>query len=518
MSELEKISDDKRLKRDHGDTEPQEILEPCPKKRRRARGAFDLLGLPDDELSHLLQFLRLQDKKNLRKACRGLAERVMYLSPEMRHWRIYLGLKYYYNPENDSEKYLVTKDFLPLKKAKAKGITDLSNVKIHFDTRHIEQARDLRKAIRFMAPWDNKIVGMVIRCFSKDLLSLLNLPNLEKLKLMIRSRDIPASTALVSKHSANLKELDINYMSQDMLALALPHLEKLSLNLIKIHGNQFALDMLRKHSQKLKELKLNSSIEMTSLADYGPPAPKLKHVAFCRVAFRCLQPTLEFCRHVTKLELWDCEIIGDQVKSESLGLVNLRELVIVEGFVGCGLLIKSNAAWLETLQLFEFSHVPMDGAFVSLPQLKTLVLSCIKGEDMKRQILEAAAPSLQTLICTERFHSDGVKLPKLKKLLAQASPWSWDIIKLNSETLESITLGVHDFDEDLELPSNLPATGKFSKIIVCEVSKSETMTTVEKAEVQAKYPNVEIQFKSLLREHIIDHLEGKGLDTKYFYG
>ena len=108
------------------------------------------------------------------------AERVMFLSPEMRTWKIYLGRKW--NEKEQCYENRRLKEFEYLERAKGKGITDLSNVRIHFDATKLKHMRELQRAVPLMKSLEDKIIGLDVPNPPYELLSL-DLPYLENFKL-----------------------------------------------------------------------------------------------------------------------------------------------------------------------------------------------------------------------------------------------------------------------------------------------------------------------------------------------
>eukprot|EP00088_Acartia_fossae_P048478 TRINITY_DN5290_c0_g1_i6.p1 TRINITY_DN5290_c0_g1~~TRINITY_DN5290_c0_g1_i6.p1 ORF type:complete len:454 (-),score=52.19 TRINITY_DN5290_c0_g1_i6:312-1673(-) len=438
-------------------TEPQEdSLEP-PHKRRKSGEVFDLCGLGNDEFSHLLKFLPLQDKKNLRETCKGFAERVVILCPEMRKWKIYIYRKW----NEDERLYEVRglKDFEYLEKAKAKGITDLPNVKIHFNAMEISNLNEFKSAVTLLKAWEDKIIGLDIRCWSIEILSL-DLSNLERLTL-----------------KGTITPVVVEMMSQ--------------------------------HAKKLLELNFEN-FDLTAAEDFGPHATKLKCLRLKNINICSFKPIFDYSKNISKLVINDLFIVEND-NSESLILPNLRELMISRDFEGYDLLIKSNAEWLETLHLYSVV-VTLTTSLLPMQKLKHFVCRYI-DEGTIMNVLEAS-PSLQTLIATDDFVDDyqdyaGVKLPNLKKVIASVSLRSMDMLKLNSDTLDLIVLGVDNFAELDELPNvNLP------QIIVCNNEKVRVMKAEARAEIQAKYPHIQIQFDCWIQDYIIDHLKSRGLETE----
>eukprot|EP00088_Acartia_fossae_P017737 TRINITY_DN20148_c0_g1_i1.p1 TRINITY_DN20148_c0_g1~~TRINITY_DN20148_c0_g1_i1.p1 ORF type:complete len:148 (+),score=45.08 TRINITY_DN20148_c0_g1_i1:117-560(+) len=133
-------------------------------------GAFDILGLSDDELSYVLQYLSLQDKKNIREVCKWLSERLIHLEPKLIHFKIKIW-------DKEDQKHFET--------AKEKGITNLAGFKVHFDDLEPD-TMDYYEEVKFAAsddlvtyltPWMDKIYGLDV--FATPKLLSQYLPNLE---------------------------------------------------------------------------------------------------------------------------------------------------------------------------------------------------------------------------------------------------------------------------------------------------------------------------------------------------
>ena len=153
--------------------------------------------------------------------------------------------------------------------------------------------------------------------------------------------------------------------------------------------------------------------------------------------------------------------------------------------------------------------------FVPMPRLKTLSLC---SNNSYAAILEDSL-SLETLICLDEYKHEGIKLPKLTNLIAHLSQCIEDIIKLNSDTLEFIALGVLNYMWLLDLPeANFPV---LKQIVICDLCRyheieDENTKAVVKTGLQAKYPHVQITFEDCLIDKFAkDYLRSKGLVYKH---
>ena len=305
----------------------------------------------------------------------------------MRQWKIYLGQ----NPDEARKK------FQYLERAKQKGITGLSNVKIYFDASHlIIPSEELNKEmLSLLTAWEDKIVGLDI------------------------------------KHGS--------YYSH-WVALDLPNLERLQETL--------STEMMMKHSEKLKELTLDD-VDVDDMDNFGSAAPNLKCLTLNNNRVRSLKPILDYSYNITKLVLYRHFIFNYcrggpppnfNFYSDNLKLCNLHELIIFEDFADYYLLVNDNSECLETLHLAEIDCLFHDVTFEPLPNLKTLVLYGLPTNHT--QTILKASPSIETLICQDLHDFDGIKLSKLSKLITCVSTWSISMMLLNAETLESIVLDV----------------------------------------------------------------------------
>ena len=357
-------------------------------------------------------------------------------------------------------------DFDCLEKAKAKGYTCLSNVKIHFDATGITDLKEFERAMTMLKCWEDKIIGLDIKCLSTEVLSL-DLPKLERL-------------ALIGPTGPSVE-------SSECTAVA--------------------VEMMSHHAKKLKELTLDR-FNLSDVDTFGPTAPKLDYLKLKGVYVSNVKPIFDFGKNVTKLVLDPLEMIGNRqdFNSESLKLPNLRELTISRDFEGYDLLINSNAEWLETLQLYSCDTYIYH--FLPMPNLKVLV--CVYIDEYTVTNILQASPSLQTLIYPYAYANEniGIHLPKLKKLIANSSAWSLDMLELNSETLEVIVLGVDNYEKLSQFPEV-----NCGQIIVCNATSFVKKVEVKaRAGTQARCPHVQIQFDSLLHTYVADQLETMGLE------
>eukprot|EP00088_Acartia_fossae_P006708 TRINITY_DN13092_c0_g1_i13.p1 TRINITY_DN13092_c0_g1~~TRINITY_DN13092_c0_g1_i13.p1 ORF type:complete len:526 (-),score=137.94 TRINITY_DN13092_c0_g1_i13:368-1915(-) len=374
---------------------------------------FDILGLPDDEMSHVLEFLGLKDMKNLRLVSKGLAEKLVRLDARMTCWKIRLW-------KHDQRAF---------KKAGEKGITSLSSFRVHFDD--LDQEDDLdddtfgaeyyedykldcsQELVKMVSPWKDKIVGLDA-CASPELLSL-HLPRLEKLTLATFGANIEESEQMIKKYADKLKEL-------------------------KIIGAVTDLEEIR---------------EATSNPQATAIAPKLQILQA-----EIISPAiLDLGRNVTTLVLGESvrDFEGQNMAPEQFKLQNLKELVLGPRCQVAHLLIQSNAQHLETLNFYykpdmASRKLDLDPALV-LPKLTTYVHFDMDSPVVP-QILKASSMSLKRLVFCQKFEEEEedsddegqgendaeIRLPMLTEFVTPLAPWSEKLMELNGNSLKLVVL------------------------------------------------------------------------------
>eukprot|EP00088_Acartia_fossae_P006711 TRINITY_DN13092_c0_g1_i3.p1 TRINITY_DN13092_c0_g1~~TRINITY_DN13092_c0_g1_i3.p1 ORF type:complete len:530 (-),score=141.00 TRINITY_DN13092_c0_g1_i3:368-1927(-) len=378
---------------------------------------FDILGLPDDEMSHVLEFLGLKDMKNLRLVSKGLAEKLVRLDARMTCWKIRLW-------KHDQRAF---------KKAGEKGITSLSSFRVHFDD--LDQEDDLdddtfgaeyyedykldcsQELVKMVSPWKDKIVGLDA-CASPELLSL-HLPRLDKLKLVIFQANNKDSEQMIKKYADKLKELSVK-------------------------TRRVVDDLV-----KIREASSNPPATAT--------APKLQILQT-----EIISPAyLDLGRNVTILVLGESVghyfPKGQKMTPEQFKLPNLKELVLGPDCQVAHLLIQSNAEHLETLNFFcrpfmESRKLDLDPALV-LPKLTTYVHFDMDSPVVP-QILKASSMSLKRLVFCQKFEEEEedsddegqgendaeIRLPMLTEFVTPLAPWSEKLMELNGNSLKLVVL------------------------------------------------------------------------------
>ena len=290
-----------------------------------------------------------------------------------------------------------------------------------------------------------------------------------------------------------------------------------------IKCKQLTLELLRKHSHKLKELTI-AEIDLAEEDNIGPPAPQLKSLMLDHVKFESFKQIREHFANVTKLVLDYCEWAEESqdINPESLKLANLKELILagLRGNVIAGwkLLINGNAENLETLRLHcTFLENGDDRVtMIPLPNLKTLVM----WQNYERMpFLGTCCTSLQTLI-GDIYVLGVVHLPVLRNLIAVACRESMSMITENSESLEFVAIGNFELGTLQASALSVTENTKLKQLVVCgrNFDGPPEAGAVVKAQQQAKFPKAKVQIEDEINSYIDAYMKNQGIGSLYYNG
>eukprot|EP00088_Acartia_fossae_P008730 TRINITY_DN1418_c0_g1_i1.p1 TRINITY_DN1418_c0_g1~~TRINITY_DN1418_c0_g1_i1.p1 ORF type:complete len:437 (-),score=77.61 TRINITY_DN1418_c0_g1_i1:79-1353(-) len=345
-------------------------------------------ALPEVASCRILDYLSLQDKKNLRLVSTRFAEQVLILEPSLRYWTIFMCGKNTW-PAWGVPKYL--------EGAENKGITSLRNFKLHF----VLDDQKCSGSMTVLRQWKDKVVGLDI-CPVSTLHFIL--PNLQVL---------------------NLK----NYTDYR--------------NNSKMFNHLAASELIKSHSSTLQRLTVDSKFVHPSFKHVN-----LKVVGLQLDYLSCklnLPHLFNFGRNVTKLHFDKEEKVVD---CHLLQFPNLKQLRIT-GFSNI-LIAKVNPHKLTTLIIDSTAYHNFNDVDIpdTLPKLTTLI--CFRSYDSSdsvHKILSACSKTLKHLIVKashyNRHEDQVVKFDNLESFLCNKwTNWVGNMVTSNKDSIKRLVVEV----------------------------------------------------------------------------
>ena len=305
---------------------------------------FNLDNLPNDEFKHILRYLNLKSKRNLKLASKAYEKRVIELDPTMRTWNLRFNSSNWW------------KLGILLTKAKKKHILDgnIKSIKLSVDFSDLYltfKTDELLFGFLFLADnvinhWKNNIVHLKIQITGQEIFlsnSDLKMPNLKSLVLGDGKHLIPVDSKIANEN-------ETPGIISVLLENNKDNIEKLEL---------YELDITVNKELNLKELILN------------------------RINFDCVISALNSSQLTLKKFSWyfdasaykDFTEESNRLKALTLELTNFNASSIHPMLVYS--ILKASGSCLDNLKLSDIQNNSFNDDEIKLPKLQIFVCDYI---------------------------------------------------------------------------------------------------------------------------------------------